>query len=156
MPTKAVAKTKAPSTEIVNPATGEVVSVAEVVEVARLLDETRALESRLAVFKKELTAILDAERQRKGIGSTMDLPGGTRVVFSDTKRIEWDVAELWKLVKAGLPLERYDELVEVIPETYKVKATVATQIEKSNPKYARIIRKARTETVTSTSASVSR
>ena len=154
LPTKTPA-VKTP-TELVHPATGEIVSVADVTEVARLLDECRALEYKLATFKRQLTGILGDERRRKGVGSTMDLPGGTRVVFSDSKRIEWDVVELAKLVKAGLPPERYEELVEVVPVSYKVRAVVATQIEKSNAKYARIIRRARTETIVSTSASVSR
>lgn len=82
------------------------------------------------------------EASRQGT-KTLHL-SNANVSVSGGSQVEWDVEELNKLLYAGLPVERFDDLVTVIV-SYKVNAAVAKQISAANPDYAEIISKARSE-----------
>lgn len=144
-----------PSTDVVLiPSTGEMIPADDLPAVAIALDEIRALEQKLVVAKRVLTGILAAEAERVGTG-TIDLPGGVRVEVTRSVAITWDVKKLAGLLKAGLPQERYDALVRR-EEVVKVSAAEANRIAKSNAKYATIVRRARTDSPASVSATVRR
>lgn len=69
--------------------------------------------------------------------------GGSKVRLTGDTEVHWDVQVLEELLEAGLPQERYAELVtEEI--SYKVNASVANQIKSSNPAYREIVERART------------
>lgn len=129
--------------ELALPATGELIDLENASQCATALFELRELENRIRDVKRVLTEALLAESSRVGT-KTMHIEGGLTAVVSDTPQVVWDVEALEKLLKAGLPEARYNELVTA-EVTYKVNAAVAKSIAGTNPRYARIIKKARTE-----------
>lgn len=131
----------APSTELVVPGTGELVNLADPAAVAVALHGLRLHKEAVESARATLEAALVAESGRVGI-KTLHLPGAVAKIGPDSD-LEWDVTILVELIPAGLPRERYDELVTLPPVTPKVNAAVAKQIEGSNDVYAEIIRRAR-------------
>lgn len=137
---------------ILQPLTGELVPADDLAAVAAALDalreHKRQVDVAIAAFTEAAVAISRAQ------GTKTLRAGATTVrVGSDTK-IQWDVTELAKLRKAGLPEDRYNELVTEQVE-YKVNGSVARQIAGSNPAYAKIIERAKVRVPTRQSASVS-
>jgi len=139
-------------TELVVAGVGTLVHLDRPEEVAQALADIRRLEAQLRAVKSELGIALAAEGARQGT-KTMRF-GGLTVKLKSDKRIVWDVEELSKLLDAGLPQERYDELVST-EVTYKVSAAEAKRIAGANDGYAAIIERARTEHEPTVSVAVS-
>lgn len=107
---------------------------------AELLTAMREMRSRILDLQKECEAVLLEESRRQGT-KTLHLPAAT-VTISGGSELEWDLEVLAELRAAGLPEERWDELV-VATVTYKVSALVAKQLESANEDYAAVIARAR-------------
>lgn len=125
--------------QLVDVRTGELVPATpekaiELLEVAR---EMRALV--LSVVKDCEAVLLEASRVQGT--KTLHFDRGTATVTGG-QELAWDLSLLPLLLDAGLPQERYDELVTATV-TYKVSAQVAKQLEAANEDYAEIIRAAR-------------
>lgn len=150
-PATEVAVVDAAPLELVQPLTGELIradDVAGVGEAIRALREhKRNVDTAISAFT------LAAIEQSRAMGTKTLHAGGVTIKVSADSEIEWDVTELVKLLDAGLPAERYADLVtETL--TYKVNANVAKQIEGANEKYAPIIERARRRVPKRQSASV--
>lgn len=131
------------SHDIVIPDTGEIVSVEDAGALARALYGVRERIGYLHEARRDLEHGLVYHARQQGT-KTMHL-GATDVKVTGGREVEWDITVLIRLLDAGLPAERYADLVtEVV--THRVNAAVAKQIEASgNPAYARIIGEARRE-----------
>lgn len=129
------------STEIVAPTTGVLVDLSSPAEVAHALHEIRDIEDKVKDFKRVLTHVLVEEAARQG-AKTIEL-GGLKVVIKEGEQILWDVDVLEDLLEAGLPQERFDELVKV-ECTHKVSKREADRIAAGRPEYAEIIETAKT------------
>lgn len=81
--------------------------------------------------------------------------GDVKVEVKSNVKREWDLDVLDQLLDAGLPLERWEEMVKSEVVT-TVSWAIAKQLKASNPEYARIIDEAMTEIPTSTYVTVSR
>lgn len=129
------------SDDIVVPGTGEIVSLAEASGVARALRAIREHKQQVEDVRALLERALVEESERAGT-KTLHLGDGLTASIGPDTEIEWDLDELEKLKDAGLPDERYAELVtEVV--SYKVNASVAKQIEGANARYGEIVVRAR-------------
>lgn len=131
---------RAPAATALVPLTGEVLDLTDPVQVARVRRELRDARGYIDEFNRTLDHVLLEESRRLG-KKTIRLGDYTATIGPDSE-LSWDVTVLVELLAAGLPKERYDELVEEIVD-YKVSAAVASQIEKANPEYAEIIGRAR-------------
>jgi hypothetical protein len=130
------------STELVIPYSGELVDLTNPGSCARALEEIRSIESRLREIKGVLTTVIVEEATRQGTKTLHFQDGDFSVSGGST--LEWDIEELEKLRDAGLPEERFYDLVKTVV-SYKVNAAVAKQISGANPEYAAIIERARQE-----------
>lgn len=140
-----------PSRELVVPTTGELVILDDPVQCARVLLEIRDLEQRAKDLKAELTWAIIEESKRQGT-KTLHFPGLDAVVNTpDT--ISWDQEVLIELIAAGLPEERFRDLVQV-ETSYKVNGLVAKSIAGSNEVYEEIIERAKTRIPRSPSVTV--
>lgn len=126
--------------EVLNPITGELIDIRETAQVAAAVEQLRDLQNRAKEAIGRITEAMIVESQR--VGTKTFAAGSVSLVLSADSETQWDVTELAKLRDAGLPEERYAELVE---ETisYKVNGAVARGISSANPKYAKIIESAR-------------
>jgi len=127
---------------VVNPATGELLSLEDPRGCLFALRELRELEDRIKTVKRILSGAVAEEAARQGT-KTLHLEGVTATVATK-KEIQWDLDQLAKLVDMGLPAERYDALVKT-EVTYKVSAAEADRIGKANPDYRTVIERARTD-----------
>jgi hypothetical protein len=122
------------------PGVGTLVRINNLDEVTQALQDVRTLEGQLRDAKAVLTAAVVQESQRQGT-KTLTAAGVTVTVSPDTE-IVWDMTVLPELLDAGLPPDRYNDLVEEVV-TYKVNGTEARKLEGANPVYAAIIGRAR-------------
>ena len=129
------------SEELALPVTGELVPLDEPARVARALHELRELAGLIAEGRRICEQALADEAARQGT-KTLHLDGATATV-SGGDRLQWDLDKLAELLEAGLPDERYEELVRTTV-TVKVDGNTARRIEAAgNPTYSRIIDEAR-------------
>lgn len=133
------------STELVAPAALLDVRSGELVEAtpdkaAELLVVARQLKSQINDSVKACEYVLREESQRQGT-KTLHLPNATAVI-SGGSELAWDIDVLNELRAAGLPEDRFNELV-VATVTYRVNAAVAKQLEAANDAYAEIVGRAR-------------
>jgi hypothetical protein len=121
------------------PWTGEVLE-ASPVTAAKALLEAKRLREQIKDFEAVAREYVLKDSRRQGT-KTLHY-GDTTVTVSSDRELVWDMTELVKLLDAGLPPERYNDLVteEV---SYKVDAAVARQLEGANEEYAGIIGRAR-------------
>lgn len=131
---------KSPSREVVVPGVGTVVNLDDPVQVAQALVDVRDYKRRVDEIRPILENILREESQRIGT-KTIHLEGLTASIGSDND-LTWDMTVIATLIDAGLPIDRYAELVEETV-SYKVNGNVARQIAGSNPAYAEIIEAAK-------------
>jgi len=127
---------------VVNPATGELMSLDDPRSCLFALRELRDLEDRIKTVKRILSGAVAEEAARQGT-KTLHLPGISATVATK-KEIQWDLDQLTKLVDLGLPAERFAALVKT-EVTYKVSAAEADRIAKANPDYRVVIERARTD-----------
>lgn len=123
----------------VMPHTGEVVDLADANAAARVYVALGEMESKIKDARTLVRRALVQHAATYG-GDTMRIDAA-EVKISHPAEIQWDVNVLRELRAAGLPEKRWEELVETTV-TVKVKATVAKQIAKANPVYAKIIERA--------------
>lgn len=139
------------SMELVVPLTGEVVSLDDPAHCAKVMREVRDIEGKLRELKSYLGEALLEESRRQGT-KTLHFPG-LEVKINTPTEISWDYEVLSELQQAGLPEERFDDLV-MTEVTYRVNGSVAKSISASNPVYDEIIQRAQTRIPKSPSVSV--
>lgn len=127
--------------ELVVRATGEVVSLEDPVQCARALASIRELEADLREAKAALTDALAYEFERQG-SKTLNL-GAVKAELRGGTELVWDIEILETLLDAGLPKERFEQLVQA-EVSYRVNQAVAKQLEAANVRYGDIIARART------------
>lgn len=120
--------------------TGEVIDRDDLPAVARCLDEMVEYRRKFNEAIRFVEDILLQASREYGT-KTLNLEG-LKAVVSGGSKIEWDIEKLQELLEAGLPYDRFNELVTV-EHTYKVNANVAKSISGSNEKYAEIVAAAR-------------
>lgn len=130
------------SMELVIPYSGEVVSRDDPAACARVWVEIKAIEDQLKELRKLLgDAILDESAR---VGTKTLRFDGFKATVSEPMETQWDLEILSGLMEAGLPPDRYEQLVKA-DVTYKVDGSIVRQLEGSNPAYAEIIDRARTK-----------
>lgn len=128
---------------IVVPLLGLVVSPTSTNEVAEALGSVREAKRLLDEARGELERILAEEAQRQGT-KTLHLDRAT-VSITGGPETDYDIEVLERLLDAGLPQDRYDELVKTRIE-YRVDRNVIRQLRGSgNPDYEAIIENAASE-----------
>jgi len=125
---------------VLQPLTGELIPAGDVPKLAEAIQEIRDYRDKLGRAIDALTEALINESHRQGT-KTLTAAGLKIEVSADTQ-IDWDIDELDKLRDAGLPGDRYAQLVQTIV-THKVDGRVAKQLEGANDAYATIIDRAR-------------
>jgi hypothetical protein len=128
--------------EVPNVITGELISLDDIPGLARYLRDIRAHEADLRTIKRMLEAEIIEHARR--IGTKTLRMAGVEATIRGGPKIVWDTEKLERLLEAGLPKERFAELV-TIEYVAKVNTQVARSISSSNPEYARIIEEARSE-----------
>jgi hypothetical protein len=127
--------------EILDPRSGELVPLGDARKVADLLaylrEQKRVLQFAMNVCQG---AILE-EFARQGT-KTLTF-AGLKVTAAEKSEVVWDIDVLRELQDAGLPEERFNQLVRT-EVSYKVDRSVARQIAAANENYAAIIEAART------------
>lgn len=129
------------ATEVLDPFTGELVDVSDPQVAAEFLDALRGSKDAIDRVIRTVTDIITSEFQRQG--SKTIAAGRWELELSPSVTYQWDEEELQKLLDAGLPEERYQDLVQTTVSV-KVRQNVAKQLESSNDEYAAIIEQART------------
>lgn len=129
------------STELVVAGVGEIVDLGDAPQCVSALAAIRDLEQQLREAKAVLTEAIVDECLRRGT-KTLEMPAGMKAVVSGGSETVWDVEVLERLLDAGLPRDRWDDLVTV-EVTTKVSAREADRIA-ANPAYAEIIERAKT------------
>lgn len=122
------------------PGTGEVVDLNDAKAVAWALNDLRNLRGLLDEARRVLEDALVQESAR--VGTKTLRFGEVEAVITGGDKIEWDADELAKLLDAGLPQERFLDLIST-EISYKVDAGVAKQLAAANPEYATIIERAK-------------
>lgn len=138
---------------ILMPLTGELVPRGDAEALAGALDQLKAHQTEVKFAISAFTEAIVAEARRRGT-KTLNL-GAVKVTLSADTEVVWDVEELGKLLDAGLPVERFGELVSETV-TYKVNAAVANQISGANDEYKEIVERARQRVPKTQYATVSR
>ena len=128
--------------EVVFASTGEIVDLSDVEQCVAALKELGAMSDRIkearSVLAKALARIA-ADRATK----TFHLPSGVSAVVNEPKETIWDVTVLEELVAAGLPADRFNDLVSY-EQRVKVDAGEARRIAAAKPEYGEIIERAKT------------
>jgi hypothetical protein len=127
---------------VVNPATGELLSLDDARSCLFAIMEMRKLEQQIRNVKAVLSRAVGEEAARQGT-KTLRFPGISASVATKNE-IQWDLDQLGKLLDMGLPEERFAALVKT-EVTYKVSAVEADRIAGANPEYATVIERARTD-----------
>lgn len=128
-----------PETFVV-PVTGEVLNLNVPADVARALAFVRSARAQLNDARKVLEDVLLEESKRMGT-KTLRF-GDTTATVAGGPETNYHIDVLLELTEAGLPEERWAELVTTKVD-YKVNASVAKQLAASNEVYAEIIDRAR-------------
>lgn len=127
--------------ELIIPTTGELVDLDDPAFCARALYELKELKARIRELEGYLKDSVLQESTRVG-GKTLHFEGGFTAKISTPNEIRWDYTVLLELIDAGLPEERFNELV-LIEQTYKVDGSIVRQLQGANPVYAEIIDRAK-------------
>lgn len=128
-------------TELILPASGELIDITDPAACARALYELRELKDRIKEIESVLKETVFDESLRQG-GKTLHFEGGFTAKISTPNETRWDYSVLLELIDAGLPEERFNELV-MIEQTYKVDGSIIRQLQGANPAYAEIIGRAK-------------
>jgi hypothetical protein len=128
-------------TEVVDPFTGSLVDVSDPMAAAEFLDALRQSKETITKIIHAVEGIQLAEFERQGTktihAGRWDLELESQVSY------QWDEEVLHELLDAGLPEERYQDLVKTTVSV-KVLQGEAKRLEAANPAYAEIIGRART------------
>ena len=139
--------------ELVVPFTGEIVDLDDPMTCARMLQEIREITDQLRDARAVLTDSLLRESERQGT-KTLRF-GSIEARINTPMETVWDYGVLLELRDAGLPEERFDELVTTNVE-YKVNGLIAKSIASSNQTYKEIIDRARSQHPRSPSVTVTK
>lgn len=120
--------------------TGEIISLDDPAEVATGIAHLREISNLAKDGLRILTAAVVEQAERMGKKTIQ--AGGSKLELRGGSEVEWDLEVLEELHDAGLPDERFGDLVKT-EISYKVDAAVARQIEGANARYAEIIGRAR-------------
>lgn len=122
------------------PISGELIDLSDTGAVASAVARIRGYERLLYEARQELNHVLLEESRRRGT-KTLHL-GKQTVTVSGGTDLVWDLDVLNELLDAGLPEDRWADLVTATVE-YKVSSQVARQLEGASEVYAEIIGRAR-------------
>ncbi len=137
--------------ELIVPFTGEVVPLDDPAACARIFDEAKELERKCRELRGYLGDLLMEESRRQG-SKTLHFEG-YQVKINTPNDISWDYETLLELQQAGLPEERFNDLVTT-EYTIKVNGLVAKSIGSSNEVYKEILERAQTKIPKSPSVSI--
>lgn len=126
---------------LVVPGSGELVPYDDPHAVARALHHIDELQRLLREAKDDLSDVMKAEFER--VGTQTLRYGPLTAKLSGGYDVHWDVGILEELRDAGLPEDRFDQLVTA-EVTYKVNGQIANQLAGANDQYREIIERART------------
>lgn len=126
---------------LLDPQTGQALEV-NPENAAVVLHRIKDLYALIRDAKEMATHVLLDEMRRQGL-KTMNV-GGLKVEQRTSKEIHWNLELLEELRKAGLPEERYNDLVRETV-SYHVNANEAKRIAAANDTYRSIIEAARTD-----------
>lgn len=127
--------------EVALPHTGEIVSLEDPRACAKALYEIREVRRQLREMEHDLENAIRIDSEVQGT-KTLRYGDHLEVQIKSSTVIDWDFEVLQRLLDAGLPDSRYDDLVRAKVE-YTVSVRVADQLSKANPEYKRIIDLAR-------------
>jgi len=130
------------STELVDPQTGELVNAADLQQAGVYLDILRRRKREIDDQIKLVEAIALNEMALLGQGTVRK--GRVQLTRQGGKKYEYDLEELAKLQDAGLPEDRYSEVVKPVVD-WKVDRNALKQLSAANPEYRQIIENATTE-----------
>lgn len=126
--------------ELLNPMTGELIARTDLAAVSSTINDLRELKRNVDAA---IAAFSDAAvEESKRVGARTLLADGMKVTISSDKELVWDVEKLADLVAAGLPQERYEQLVTAVV-SYKVDGAVARQISGASDTYKAIVEAAK-------------
>lgn len=150
-----------PPQQFPNLLTGELVDRSDMGQVVGYLDQLNEHRRKVSALIREIGDIVIEHARTHGtktIHAEVRLPPDPRAnaetqkhlpsvvrlkaVVSGGPEVDWDVSRLEDLLQAGLPQDRWNELVS-IEQTFKINANVAKSIAASNPAYAEIIESAK-------------
>jgi hypothetical protein len=130
-----------PPDQFPNLLTGELIDRTDIPAVAGYVEQLQDHRRKVSQLIREVGDILIEHGHQSG---TKTIHAGARkVTITGGPEVEWDVERLNDLLEAGLPYDRFNELVTV-EQTFKINANVAKSIAASNPKYAEIVESAKT------------
>lgn len=127
--------------ELIIPTTGELVDLTDPAFCARALYELETLKAQIRELEGYLKESVLEESIRVG-GKTLHFEGGFTAKITTPNATRWDYTVLLELIDAGLPEERFNELV-LIEQSYKVDGSIVRQLQGANPVYAEIIGRAK-------------
>lgn len=127
--------------EVVDPFTGSLVDVSDPMRAAEFLDALRQSKDTITKVIKAVEEIQRAEFERQGTKTIH--AGRWDLELEDQVTYEWDEQVLQELLDAGLPEERYHDLVQTTVSV-KVRQNIAKQLEATNETYREIVQRART------------
>jgi hypothetical protein len=127
--------------EVIDPFSGQLINVSDPATAAEFVYALRTSKNVIDKLIKQVTTA--AEPAFRQAGTKTLRFGAIEMELKEPVSYDWDEEILHELVDAGLPEERYADLVK---ETVvrKVNQSVAKQLEASNEKYREIIERART------------
>ncbi len=126
--------------ELLDPISGELIPTRDTAAVADTLVHLRHLKDTVQAAISAFSEAVIAESRRQGT-KTLNVGDMTLKVSADHELV-WDIELLQMLTEAGLPPERYAELV-IEEVSYRVNANVAKQLAGASPEYAEIINAAK-------------
>lgn len=126
---------------VVIPTTGEAINLSDAHACACALQEVREVEAQLRDIKRVLTEGILEESRRQGSKTLHFSTFDARI--NNPPTTAWDYEVLCELQDAGLPEERFADLVTT-EISYKVNGNVAKSVASSNPAYREIIERAKT------------
>jgi hypothetical protein len=123
------------------PWSGEALSLTDTPAVARSLKEARQFKTELTRFIQGLEGVLLEHMDEHGKHT---LRFGDTTIRGDTNTddYDYDVTVLQELLDAGLPADRFSELVQQRVE-FRVMKNVAKEVAASRPEYREILDRAR-------------
>lgn len=127
--------------EVVDPFTGSLVDVSDPMAAAEFLDALRGSKDTITKIIHAVEEIQRAEFERQGTKTIH--AGRWDLTLEPQVAYVWDEQVLQELLDAGLPEERYRDLVKTTVSV-KVSQDQAKRIESANERYADIIERART------------
>ncbi len=123
-----------------NIVTGEIVDASKAEQLVAYVEDLKAHERQIKEIRRNVEGFIFQHAEQLGT-KTLRF-GKLEAKIVGGPELRWDITVLNELLDAGLPIDRYTELVTETVD-YKVNAAVARQLEAANETYAEIIGRAR-------------